>query len=252
MNFIGAFLFSIFGFNDGGEIFSQCASLVNASEPPSGVRTCRQAYTIGHDEKAGKLRWVHYKLNPINAYTSEQIYPLGRELSNALKPDSDAQFDLAPLVPRSLHAFDPEVFGEVMDPLIVTPMHKHLHRRMEFHGEWSKMTEWETFYAQSRSETEVYAGPIFNADESKPSHFFKIYYDKSVPAMLAMLFANDGELTDSRLAPNVVTVDCIEDLTGLNFHKGVLYEKDLENDRALTVRYWAMRDGKSHKKSCDQ
>ena len=68
--------------------------------------------------------------------------------------------------------------------------------------------------------------------------------------MLAIILPNDSRLADKRLAPHVVPVDCVEKHTGLNFFKGVPYENDLENDRALTVRHWAMIDGNTMQIKC--
>ncbi len=232
------------------EIFEQCPSLVEAAASPKGIMTCRKAFSVGHDQDSGELRWVHYTLNPVNAYVSEMIYPLASFFDQPIVSDSDGTYDMAPMVPRSLHAFDPVVFEEVMDPLIAVPMHKHLHRKMEFGGEWAQMNYWENIYALRRLGTEVYAGPLFKKSGEKPSHFFKVYYDKKIPAMLAMILPNDGQLTDKRLAPHVVTVDCVEKQTGLNFFKGVPHEKDLENDRALTVRHWTMIDGNTRRSKC--
>lgn len=232
------------------DVFEQCPSLAGAAAAPKGAKTCREAYSVGHDERTGSLRWVHYTLNPVNAYVSEMIYPLAGFFDQPSVPDTDGVYDMAPMVPRSLHAYDPTVFEQAMDPLIELPMHKHLHRKMEFDGEWAQMSHWESFYALRRLGTEVYAGPLFKNSDDKPSHFFKVYYDKNIPAMLAMILPNDGQLTDKRLAPHVVTVDCVEKQTGLDFFKGVPHEKDLENDRALTVRHWTMIDGNTSRTKC--
>lgn len=233
-----------------GEIFKPCPSLASLPSAPVGARTCGTEYTVGHDSRTGDLRWVHYRLNPPSAIVSPRINPLHTPTDSPYVSYPDPEFDAAQLIPPSLHAFNEDVFEEAKDSLVTVPMHKHLHRSLEFNGDWAVTSRWERHYATDRPGTEVFAGPIYSQGQSRPSHYFKVYYDSAVPAMMAMIFANEAGINDAYLAHNVVTVDCVEERTGLNFFSGVQDEDDLENDRAITVRYWNMIDGHSRENGC--
>lgn len=232
------------------EIFKPCPSLASLPSAPAGAKTCRTEYTVGHDSQTGDLRWVHYRLSPANTVVSARISPLQtpNEVSKVSFPDPE--FDAAQLIPPSLHAFSEKAFDEARESLVTVPMHKHLHRSLEFNGDWAVTSRWESYYAIDRPGTEVFAGPIYSQGQIWPSHYFKVYYDSAIPAMMAMIFANEAGINDAYLAHNVVTVDCVEERTGLDFFSGVQDEDDLENDRAITVRYWNMIDGHSRENGC--
>lgn len=232
------------------QIFKPCPSLASLPAAPSGAKTCRTEYTVGHDSRSGVLRWVHYRLTPTNTIVSDEIYPLHVHAEAVHLADSDSEFDRAQLIPPNLHAFNGKAFEEARDPLVTVSMHKHLHRSLEFNGDWAVTSRWESYYATNRPGTEVFAGPIYSHRYDRPTHYFKVYYDSAIPAMMAMIFANAAGINDAHLAHNVVTVDCVEEKTGLNFFEGVKDEDDLENDRAITVRYWNMIDGHSLESGC--
>lgn len=232
------------------EIFKPCPSLASLPSAPVGAKTCRTEYTVGHDSQTGALRWVHYRLTPDATVISHRIYPLSEHAAANQGAYPDPEFDSAQLIPPSLNAFSETAFEEARDPLVTVPMHKHLHRSLEFNGDWAVTTRWENYYATNRPGTEVFAGPIYSDEGDWPSHYFKVYYDPEIPAMMAMIFVNEAGINDAHLAHNVVTVDCVEERTGLNFFSGVRDEDDLENDRAITVRYWNMIDGHSRESGC--
>lgn len=229
---------------------SPCASLSSLDAIPEGIQTCRKAYSVGHNADTGRIAWVHYRLTTDSSVVSPSIYPLDVDAAESPSRHLPVEFDWAQLVPSNLNAYDRQAFEESRESLIAIPMHKHLHRYMEFYGDWAVTSRWEASYGIRKPDTDVFSGPIYENGDVIPSHFYKVYYDRKTPAMMAMIFENNGEIDDAHLAHNVVTVDCVEERTGLNFFAGVPDENDLENDNAITVRYWNMIDGNSRRYGC--
>ncbi len=229
-----------------------CQSLSALESPPAGNQTCRTEYTVGHDLKTGDLRWVHYRLSPSNLIVSSRLSPSVIANKSSRIAFSDPDYDAAQLVPPSLNSFSEQAFDEARDSLVTMPMHKHLHRKFEYDGDWAAATRWESQFAAKRPGVHVFSGPIYGDLDGKvwPTHYFKVYYDVTIPAMLAMIFSNKAGINDARLAHNIVTVDCVEERTGLNFFAGVPDENDLENATSITIKHWTMIDGDSHKNGC--
>ena len=69
------------------------------------------------------------------------------------------------------------------------------------------------------------------------AHYYKVIYDRTPPEkMIGFILPNEG--SNKRLQDFAVTVDAVEDATGLNFFSLVPQPKQEQLESAISVRDW--------------
>ena len=113
-------------------------------------------------------------------------------------------------------------------------------------GIWSKLEKQVRHFATKEKRIVVVTGPILPAEKTNtiganrvtvPEYYYKVIYDTTPPEkMIAFVLPNKGSSADLRTF--VVTVDKVEELTGLDFFSAVPKEKQEQMERTITVENW--------------
>ena len=113
-------------------------------------------------------------------------------------------------------------------------------------GIWSKLEKQVRHFATKEKRIVVVTGPILPAEKTitiganrvtVPQYYYKVIYDTTPPEkMIAFVLPNKGSNADLRTF--VVTVDRVEDLTGLDFFSTVPQPKQEQLESTITVENW--------------
>lgn len=111
---------------------------------------------------------------------------------------------------------------------------------------WSKLEKQVRHFATKEKRIVVVTGPILPAEKAitigankvtVPQYYYKVIYDTTPPEkMIGFVLPNKGSNADLRTF--VVTVDRVEELTGLDFFSTVPRDKQEQLERTITVENW--------------
>ena len=118
-------------------------------------------------------------------------------------------------------------------------------------GIWSKLEQVVSRFAYSEGSVFVVTGPVFVDDEDAktigpnqvrvPEFFYKVVYDETPPCkMIAFILPNMGSKKDVR--DFVVSVDDVEEATGLDFFSALPQEVQRELESKSDLSKWTFRD----------
>ena len=113
-------------------------------------------------------------------------------------------------------------------------------------GVWKDLEEQVRRFALDEGEIYVVTGPILPAVKTitigssrvtVPTHFYKVVYDLTPPQkMIAFILPNAGSRADLRTF--AVTVDQVEERTGLDFFSVLPEEKQRRLESTISVKDW--------------
>lgn len=217
----------------------------SALNPATWNRTLtNQAFMVGYSDKRGNPLWVTYKLTAVPEHADRLKRPTRfstdwRAINKITHQDYDKSgYDRGHLAPNyaisSLYGKQAQLETFVMTN--ISPQKPNLNRKL-----WQRLEEAEIKYFTRLSPTLwVTTGPVFDstiehlktADNVEiPDAFYKIFAmsaDDGKTCMLAFLMPQTVKGNEP-LDRYVVTVDTIEELTGLDF----FYELDDKEETAL-------------------
>ena len=118
----------------------------------------------------------------------------------------------------------------------------------------AKGHEKDAYYRIDKGEYQLLVGLVYPdiSELEEPSHMFKVYYSDLYDLTLSLLFEVDNKLKHPVSGDNIVSIDCIEKLAGIDIKLPVSHnvELDIENAKALTTDVWARRDGNTEVVTC--
>ena len=113
-------------------------------------------------------------------------------------------------------------------------------------GVWSRLEKQVRHFAVREKRIVVVTGPVFPAEKTVavganrvtvPRYYYKVIYDTTPPEkMIAFVLPNEGSSADLRTF--AVTVDRVEELTGLDFFSAIPQPKQERLERTITVESW--------------
>lgn len=208
----------------------------------TGVLLKHEYYTISYDEKSKQAEWVAYEL------TRKEVLDGSKgsvERESTFKPDPElikldpdntdkvvttkdyvrTGYDRGHLVPAQDMAFSEESMRETFFMTNVSPQDKDFNR-----GKWKQLEGEVRGWAAKYDHVYVVCGPVltkrakerFPAEKNNvavPHSFYKIILDYKDEHPKAIAFWLRNEKTDFPLSGFVVTIDKIEELTGIDFFK---------------------------------
>jgi endonuclease G len=217
-----------------------CASSPLKLLPPS-LPNCQNgeivehlAYTVCYDEEYEQANWVMYYL------TADMVANKLVERTDDFRIDSEVDtesaspndykysgFDRGHLVPAADMQWSSEAMSESFFMSNITPQTPNLNR-----GEWKILEEKVREWVTKNEGLYIIAGPIFDENPvtigenevAIPQNFFKVILDQTCPQIKAIgfIFANTTEREGSEgLTDNAVSVDIVENITGLNFFQNL-------------------------------
>ena len=208
----------------------------------------RPGYALGYIESHEQAAWVIYKLTRSevlekvakrsNQFMEDPEIPTGSATSVDYRKTG---YDRGHLAPAADMAFSVRTMA---DSFYYSNM--SLQKRNFNRGIWKRLEEQVRHFAIVEGEIYVVTGPVFPKEKAitigpnqvtVPKYFYKVIYDLTPPEkMIAFVLPNEGSKADLRTF--AVTVDYVEELTGLDFFSTVPQPKQEGLERSITVESW--------------
>lgn len=208
----------------------------------------REGYALGYIEKHEQPAWVQYIM------TGEEVSRRAAKRCDDFRPDPDVPtgsatpqdytrsgYDRGHLAPAADMSFSVKTMSESFFMSNMSPQAPQFNR-----GIWSKLEKQVRHFATREKRIVVVTGPILPAEKTitigankvtVPQYYYKVIYDTTPPEkMIGFVLPNKGSNADLRTF--VVTVDRVEELTGLDFFTTVPKEKQEQLERTITVENW--------------
>jgi endonuclease G len=229
--------------NNGVVLTTEKGSNVDANfypESTTGQVVTHKHYTLSYNEEHEQAEWVAYKL------TKENLRKPRVKRAKKFKQDdyvttlsakhsdyTHSGYTRGHLAPAGDMAFSTEAMSETFYMSNMSPQLK------EFNGGiWRELEETVRDWAFDNDELYVVSGPILNKENiikkighnkvSVPNQFYKIVLDLKEPELKSIAFLMPNEKSINPIKSYVVSIDQIEDITGIDFFAGFL-SPELEN-----------------------
>lgn len=200
-------------------------------------------YTLSYNETHEQANWVYYILTDDLAFGTVErtnnfrIDPLV-STGTAVKADyKGSGYDRGHMCPAQAMSFNMDAMSESFYFSNMSPQSGSLNS-----GKWRSLETKVRKWAKDKGEIHVVSGPIFKNNiktigsngVTVPGYYYKIIYDPN-EAMIAFVFAN--RKANKSLDKYIVTVDWIEEMTGIDFFEpiddGVEAQLEAKSDPSL-------------------
>ncbi len=208
----------------------------------------REGYALGYIKYHEQAAWVIYKLTAAEATTraakrsskfhSDPEIPTG----SATPADyTRSGYDRGHLAPSADMAFSVKAMADSFYMSNMSPQVPAFNR-----GIWKDLEAKVRQFAIKEGEIYVVTGPILPKEKTitigenhvtVPDSYYKVVYDLTPPQkMIAFIIPNSG--SDKDIFDFAVTVDAVEEATGLDFFSELPVEKQKELESKINVEYW--------------
>ncbi|MBK9013845.1 MAG: DNA/RNA non-specific endonuclease [Saprospiraceae bacterium] len=223
---------------------------------PNGTIVQHKYYALSYVEKYELPEWCAYEL------TSQRLNTKWVERSNDFRPDDKVitgsstpddyrrnHYDRGHIVPAADMAFSTEAMSETFLMSNISPQEPAFNK-----GVWRELEELTRDWAKRFKHLYVVTGPVltqpiqFWVGESQvavaPS-YYKVLLDLSEPELKAIGYIVPNLISTERIETFAVSVDEVEQLTGINFFQNLMepnLEKELEAN--FDVSLWKTNEKK--------
>lgn len=230
-------------------------------ESTTGQVISHKHYTLSYNEEHEQAEWVAYKLTKENLRKPRvkrakkfRQDNLINTLSAKHNDYSHSGYTRGHLVPAGDMAFSTEAMRESFFMSNMSPQIK------EFNGGiWRELEENVRDWAFDNDELYIVSGPVLNGDHiikkigfnevSVPDLFYKIILDLKEPEKKAIAFLMPNEKSVKKIHHYAVSIDEVENITGIDFFAGFLspeLEEQLES--SSNPKKWEFDEGKFRKR----
>ncbi|WP_439482279.1 DNA/RNA non-specific endonuclease [Cyclobacterium plantarum] len=184
-------------------------------------------YSLGYDESLEQASWVAYQLSP------EKLRGIHKRtddfsedfliVTGSAHPDDyyRSGYDRGHLAPAADFTYSEKAMESSFYMSNVSPQQPGFNR-----GIWKKIEEQVRSWAIAYENVLVITGPVVKQNERLvigenqvlvPDYFFKVIFDIHPPGYKMLAFLLKNEKSDRPLLDHVVSVDSLEQFSGLNF-----------------------------------
>jgi endonuclease G len=183
-------------------------------------------YTLSYNDKYELANWVSYTLKSSmltgkakrkDDYRRDPLLRCG-----SAKPSDyfKSNFDKGHLLPAGDMSFSDEAVSETFFMSNMCPQKPGFNR-----GIWKKLEDQVRGWAILYSELHICTGPVISKGTQKigagqvavPSYYYKLVLDYRQPGIKAIAFIMPNESSDKPLEDYAVSIDSVENFTGINF-----------------------------------
>jgi len=205
-----------------------------------------QYYSLSYSEKHEQAEWVAYELNKKQLSNHNNFKRPYFEQDSKVKTQSaeywnykNSGYNKGHLCPAGDRTFSEEAFNETFLTSNISP------QIYEFNaGVWNRLEQKVRYWAEKHEKLFVITGGVLTSNlktigEEKvgvPVYFYKIILDYQATEIKAIAFLIPHEASEKGLYQFVVSIDKIEELTGIDFFHGLPdeLENDLEKNNSYT------------------
>lgn len=208
----------------------------------------RPGYSLGYIEYHEQPAWVVYHMTYEEAVTKAakrgdnfQEDPKVPTGSATLADYRRSGYDRGHLAPAADMAFSVRTMDDSFYMSNMSPQKPQFNR-----GIWKDLEAQVRQFAITEKDIYVVTGPILPKTKTVtigankvtvPTHYYKVIYDRTPPEkMIGFILPNEG--SNKRLQDFAVTVDAVEEATGLNFFSLVPLPKQEQLESTVSVRDW--------------
>lgn len=214
----------------------------------------RPGYALGYIEYHEQPAWVIYHLTKEQALTKaakrgddfreDPEIPTG---SATLADYRRSGYDRGHLAPAADMAFSVRTMSDSFYMSNMSPQKPAFNR-----GIWKNLEAQVRYFAITEHDVYIVTGPILPKTKTVtiggnrvtvPTHYYKVIYDRTPPEkMIDFILPNEG--SNRPLRDFAVTVDAVEDATGLNFFSTVPQPKQEQLESTISVQDWCWKKRK--------
>lgn len=219
-------------------------------------------YTLSYCEEDEQAEWVGYELTYSESNGKLQRNDLFTEdpdiTTRSAQPYEyrDSGYDRGHLAPSADMRFDETAMNECFYMSIVSPQKKEFNA-----GIWNDLEMQTRSWARHFSKVYVVSGPILNIKQKRklvytdkwgkketskitiPEKFYKIIFDYSKPGKEKMIaFCLPNEECQGSFFDYAVTVDKIEEMTGIDFFCNLPNEVQAKYESEIDIDKWKPKD----------
>lgn len=192
----------------------------------TGAVVTHRNYTLSYSEKHEQPEWVAYELKKEHLLKNDFKRPYF-EVDDKVRSSSadwrnykNSGYDKGHLCPAGDRRFTFEAFEETFLTSNISPQNHEFNA-----GIWNSLEQKTRYWASKYDGVYVVTGGVLTDDlktigyeaVSVPKYFYKIILDRSSKNQKMIAFLIPNKNTKKRLKDFVVTVDSIENLTGIDF-----------------------------------
>lgn len=207
-------------------------------------------YALSYSEKHEQAEWVAYeltrnRLNQKRVPRSDNFRP-DPKVKTKSATSSDYRrsgYSRGHLVPAGDMGFDEIAMSETFYMSNMSPQ-----LRNQNMGIWRELEEQVRDWARKYKHLYIVTGPVLTQKEidrigknivSVPRNFYKVVLDVTDPEYKGIGFIIPNEISDEHLSQYAVTIDEVEDITGIDFFPELLSnEMEEELEGHIDIRRW--------------
>lgn len=206
-------------------------------------------YTLSYAEQHEQAYWVFYELTRdevkggVKRSDDFREDPKVASMSASLEDYKGSGYDRGHIAPAADMAFNQTAMSESFYLSNMSPQHPSFNR-----GYWKKLESEVRNWAYSRGQIFVASGPVLNQsfnqigpnNVSIPKYYYKVLLDTLQNTAIAFLMPN--QKCSGSLMDYVVTVDSLENFTGIDFNAHL--DDNLENqiESQKNIEQWPFID----------
>ncbi|MFI3296689.1 MAG: DNA/RNA non-specific endonuclease [bacterium] len=204
-------------------------------------------YTLAYAEEHEQAYWVYYVLTPemvsgdvkrSDDFRADNKVKTG---SATLTDYKSSGYDRGHLCPAASMSINTTAMSESFYMSNMSPQTPSFNR-----GGWKKLEDKVRGFALKEQKIYVVTGPIFNDvigtiganNVTIPGYYYKAIYAPEANKMIAFIMPNTK--IESGLASYAVSVDYLEDITGIDFFYELPDDIENELEANFNVSYWAL------------
>ena len=209
----------------------------------------REGYALGYNRLWKQAAWVSYRLTATEVLSNacKRTNPFAKdpniESDYSLPQDYAASgYDRGHLAPAADMRWSHQALIESFFMSNLSPQKPAFNR-----GIWSALEQFVRDTAVAETNVVIVTGPVVSSNDLShtigkrkvvvPSAYFKVIYDETPPVkMIAFLLPNEG--SPLAISNFVVTVDSVEEVTGLDFFSALPDKIEDALEASISIQDW--------------
>lgn len=213
----------------------------------TGQTVQHEFYTLSYSEKYEQAEWVAYQLTENQLVNNNFKRPYFQQ-DPKVKTESanywnykNSGYNKGHLCPAADRAFSEFAFNETFLTSNISP------QIYEFNGGiWNELEQKVRFWAKKNKSLFVVTGGILTPDlktigeenVAVPNYFYKIILDYQQPEIKAIAFIIPHEKSEKALSKFVVSIDEVENQTGIDFFPDLPDDVEIELEKSSNYLKW--------------
>lgn len=224
--------------------------MLELPEPIPGEQIIEHTgYTLSYNEEYEVASWVAYELTRdevLGEGSREDDFksdPAVRTGSATLADYKNSGYDRGHLAPAADFKWSEEAMSDTFYLSNMTPQEGTFNR-----GIWADLESVVRTFAYDNGSVYVVTGPVLTDGPYKtigsnkvavPKRFYKVILDYTEPELKAIGFVLPNEKSDKRLQSFAMSVDEVEEITGINFFPALPDDQEEELESSYDVSLWS-------------